>query len=1500
MAYSAELILSGETFTANIIKGSPGDTGPSGIDGVDGVATVPVYNDGTQLTEQISVLKFTGGGKTVTASGNEITVDIPTATNDYTQLINVPTTVEFSTIINVPSTLSGNYIDLAGKPFIPTDLSELADSQGLLSSFIFDGSFTSLTGKPTTTAGYGITDAFDYEYNSLLNKPTLFDFQFASLLNVPFNLSGSYDDLDNLPDLTALNYVTPSVLAGYGYVTTSVLTSTLTGYVQNSTLSNYVTNEVLTSTLNSSLAAYVQTGTLTNYVTNTTLAGYNYATQSYVNSAVAQLIDSSPATLNTLNELAAALGDDPNFATTIATQLGAKANSSALANIATSGSWFDLSDKPSTSQIPESVNLYYTDARVQTKLGNVSGDIVPTTDITYDLGSPTKRFKDLYLSGNSIFLGDGLVLRNVGGSLSVTDLNDDPAPVSLDSNTTSDLAEGTNLYYTTDRANTDFDAQLSIKTTSDLAEGTNLYWTVSRGEAMVDTHLATKNTDDVTEGTNLYYTTARANADFDTHITTKSTNNIAEGANLYYTEARVNSNFATKNTGDLTEGTNLYYTDARVETKIDAYVTGGTGVTVTSGVIAIGQPVATSDDVRFNDVRSNGNVIIDGNLTVSGTTITLDATNLAVEDSMIYLNNGSTVANPDLGIAGNYNDGTYAHAGMFRDATDGTWKFYQGYIPEPDASPYIDTTHVSFAYAPIKASLFTGNLVGNVTGNVTGNLLGNVTGTVSSISNQTTSSLNEGSNLYYTDGRVGVYLANNQYVTQTAVSNSISASASNYATAAQGTKADSALQTANVATVALSGSYSDLAGKPNLAAVATTGLYSSIIGKPTLANVATSGSYNDLASTPNLALVATSGLYSDLAGKPALSNISTTGSFNDLVDVPLFKAVATTGAYADLTGAPVLATVATTGSYTNLSNRPAISTVASTGNYSDLIGAPVLAAVATTNSYSSLSNRPTLGTASANNVGDFATASQGIKADTAVQPGDIVGYATEVYVDSAVANLVDTAPAALDTLNELAAALGDDPNFATTISNAIGLKANSSSISVVGTSGSYADLTNKPTLGTAAATNSNAYATASQGALGGSSVQPGDLETVATSGLYSDLIGIPTLGTAAATNSTAYATSGQGALADTAVQPGDIATVATSGLYSDLIGKPTLGTAAATNSTAYATSGQGVLADSAVQPADLAAVAVSGSYLDLSNKPIIGTAASQDTSAFATAAQGLLADSALQSVAFTDLTVTPTTVAGYGITDAATGSWTLNYFAETTSTELRGVISDETGTGSLVFGTSPTIATPSVTGGTFGGGTFTSPTLVTPTVAVINGSTQVSGTLTLRSTSSSTKASTGILIDEAIPSTSTSTGALVIAAGVGIGGTLSVSEIYAERWTEKLNTNSSSLSGVVAFSYLNGTSYYHTGFLGDFTTNFTNVPVTDNRTIVYVIMVQQGSTAYVPTAVQIGGVNQPINWLNNEAPTGTASNIDQFTFTLVRTNSVWKVLAVITTYGGAI
>jgi hypothetical protein len=47
----------------------------------------------------------------------------------------------------------------------------------------------------------------------------------------------------------------------------------------------------------------------------------------------------------------------------------------------------------------------------------------------------------------------------------------------------------------------------------------------------------------------------------------------------------------------------------------------------------------------------------------------------------------------------------------------------------------------------------------------------------------------------------------------------------------------------------------------------------------------------------------------------------------------------------------------------------------------------------------------------------------------------------KAYVDAAVAGLVDSSPAALDTLNELAAALGDDANFSATMTSALAAKA---------------------------------------------------------------------------------------------------------------------------------------------------------------------------------------------------------------------------------------------------------------------------------------------------------------------------------------------------------------------------------------------------------------------------------------------------------------------------
>lgn len=108
-----------------------------------------------------------------------------------------------------------------------------------------------------------------------------------------------------------------------------------------------------------------------------------------------------------------------------------------------------------------------------------------------------------------------------------------------------------------------------------------------------------------------------------------------------------------------------------------------------------------------------------------------------------------------------------------------------------------------------------------------------------------------------------------------------------------------------------------------------------------------------------------------------------------------------------------------------------------TGNGSSLTGITTsqiagLSTVASTGSYTHLTNKPFIPT----NTGDL-TNNVGF-----VTSGIVSGYATTSYVNTAVANLVDSSPAALDTLNELAQALNDDPNFATTITNSLSLKAN--------------------------------------------------------------------------------------------------------------------------------------------------------------------------------------------------------------------------------------------------------------------------------------------------------------------------------------------------------------------------------------------------------------------------------------------------------------------------
>jgi len=64
----------------------------------------------------------------------------------------------------------------------------------------------------------------------------------------------------------------------------------------------------------------------------------------------------------------------------------------------------------------------------------------------------------------------------------------------------------------------------------------------------------------------------------------------------------------------------------------------------------------------------------------------------------------------------------------------------------------------------------------------------------------------------------------------------------------------------------------------------------------------------------------------------------------------------------------------------------------------------------------------------------------GVTATTQSAGDNSAKVATTAYTDTAISNLVDSSPAALNTLNELAAALGDDANFSTTVTNSIATK----------------------------------------------------------------------------------------------------------------------------------------------------------------------------------------------------------------------------------------------------------------------------------------------------------------------------------------------------------------------------------------------------------------------------------------------------------------------------
>jgi len=343
-----------------------------------GKPTIPV--DVSDLTDTGGLLGGGGGA----------------GTTNYNLLTNLPDL----TVYQLASTaFSGAYADLTGKPTLFSgSYTDLTNTPAL-----FSGDYADLTNKPTTLSGYGITDAATSAQGALADS-ALQSFTVTQGMVTAHEaaLSITESQISDLQSyLTAVSEaqvtahqaalsITESQISDFGTYLTTVafadLTSkptTLVGYgitdaataaqgaLADTALQSYTVTEsdvtthqaalLITESQISDFGTYLTSVAYSDLTTTpTSVAGYGITdvytkteTDSAVSTAVSNIIGDAPAVLDTLSELADAIGDDADFLTTLNGNIALKANTADLATVATSGSYNDLADQPDVSDLTD-------------------------------------------------------------------------------------------------------------------------------------------------------------------------------------------------------------------------------------------------------------------------------------------------------------------------------------------------------------------------------------------------------------------------------------------------------------------------------------------------------------------------------------------------------------------------------------------------------------------------------------------------------------------------------------------------------------------------------------------------------------------------------------------------------------------------------------------------------------------------------------------------------------------------------------------------------------------------------------------------------------------------------------------------------------------------------------------------------------------------------------------------------------------------------------------
>ena len=286
--------------------------------------------------------------------------------------------------------------------------------------------------------------------------------------------------------------------------------------------------------------------------------------------------------------------------------------------------------------------------------------------------------------------------------------------------TTDNLTEGsTNLFHTNERVDDRVNALLQA--------GTNMSLTYDDAANTLTIASSGKTEEEIEDIVGAQFATNGSHTNI-----TATYDDAGDGAvDLSITDATIRGKVSVTDAGGdgslaYDNGTGVITYTGPSASEVRAHISGGTGVTVSSGEIAIGQAVATGSNVTFADIAATGNLTVTGNLDVNGTTTTLDTTNSTITDRLIELGNGTTgtPAN-DMGIVLERGDSDNAFIGWDESAD----KFLIGTGSFTGASTGDLTVTTGTLVANLEGNV-TGNITGNITGNVTGNVTGDLTGDV--------------------------------------------------------------------------------------------------------------------------------------------------------------------------------------------------------------------------------------------------------------------------------------------------------------------------------------------------------------------------------------------------------------------------------------------------------------------------------------------------------------------------------------------------------------------------------------------------------------------------------------------------------------------------------------------------------------------------------------------------------------------------------------------------